>query len=144
MASTSRRGARIRNAKMFRKDPPPAPAHLSQKAKELWCRLHYEFDLTDTAALVLLEGALTSYDRAAEARAIIKKQGPVVFDRFQQAHTNPACGVERDALGTMSRLLRALNLDLEPLASRSGRQPGDRGSRLANYTTSLGAQSKTQ
>jgi len=71
LALAGHRGAKL--LAMFRKDNPPPPPHLSVKAKELWRELHREYDLGDTSALILLEGALTAYDRAAEARAAIKK-----------------------------------------------------------------------
>lgn len=58
-----------------------------------------------------------------EANALIKQHGIVIADRFGQLRPNPACTVERDSRSAMLSSLRALNLDLEPLAG-IGRPPG--------------------
>ena len=52
---------------MLRKDHLTPPPHLSAKAKELWNKLHSEYDLSDTAA-ILLEGAPAPLKRAASSR----------------------------------------------------------------------------
>src|SRR5215469_16837859 len=117
---------------MLRKDHLTPRPHLSAKANELWNKLYCEYDLSNTAARVLLEGALTSYDRAAEARGIIKKEGGT-YETVSGKSTRIQPAASSDAWETMARRLRHLNLDLQPLADRPGRQAGDRENQHANY-----------
>lgn len=112
-------------------EPPP---HLSQAARKLWVQLTTEYDLGDASATALLEVALVAYDRAQEARAILKKQGLLVRDKNGRIRAHPMCAVERDAAKTFGQTLRLLNLDVEPLAPKAGRQPGDWGKRHAHET----------
>lgn len=109
------------------------PQHLSNKARELWRRLCAEFPLQDAQAEILLTAALTSLDRADQARQILKREGLVITDKKSgRSRAHPMCSVERDAAKSMLNALAALHLDLEPLSRdlagkpRPGRQPGDR------------------
>lgn len=115
----------------MRTDPPQ---HLSDKAKEWWRRLSSECPLQDSAAQILLTAALTAFDRANEARAILQREGLIIRDAKGKKHAHPMCGVERDATKSMLAALHALNLDLEPLADKPGRQPGDRGHHAYSQT----------
>lgn len=115
---------------MLGKSEPPA--HLSDKAREVWRRLTAEFPLQDTHGQLLLSAALTAFDRANDARAILKREGLVVEDDKGKIRAHPMCAVEVAAVKNMLAALHALNLDLEPLSRdlegkpRPGRQPGDR------------------
>lgn len=100
------------------------PSHLSKEAKAWWRKLCAEYDLSDGAAQILLESALTEFDRAEKARKILAREGTVVKDRFKQRQAHPAVGIERDTRGMMIRVFKALNLDLEPLRDGPGRPPG--------------------
>lgn len=100
------------------------PKHLSAEAKSWWRKLCDEYDLSDSAAQILLESALSAFDRWQGARKILAREGPIVRDRFGQRQTHPAVGVERDAEGMVIRAFKSLNLDLEPLRDGPGRPPG--------------------
>lgn len=102
---------------------PRPPSHLSREAKSWWRRLCAEYDLGDSAAQILLESALSAFDRWQDARKILKREGAMVRDRFGQRQTHPAVGVERDSKATMVRALKELHLDLEPLRDGPGRPP---------------------
>lgn len=117
---------------MLRTEPP---AHLSEKAKDWWRKLSVEYPLQDSQAQLLLSAALTAWDRAREARAILRRQGLTVTDGKGKVRAHPMCSVERDAVKTMTQCLRDLHLDLEPLAARPGRRPGDSGGRTNAYQT---------
>lgn len=103
--------------------PPKPPARLSTEAKGWWKRIVGAWDLDD-AALLLLESALTAFDRWRAAEAMLAKEGTVVRDRFDQPKPHPATVIERDAKQTLLKNLKALNLDLEPLHDKPGRPPG--------------------
>jgi P27 family predicted phage terminase small subunit len=102
---------------------PKPPAHLSAEAKTLWRKLNSEFDLNDSASQVLLESALSAFDRWQSCRKILARDGPTVKDRWGVLKIHPCVGAERDAKGTMRAALHELHLDLEPLQER-GRPPG--------------------
>jgi len=87
-----------------------APAHLSAAAKKLWARLTADFHLDDAAGMLLLQSACEAFDRLQEARRLIDKEGAIVRDRWGQAKSHPACGIERDARGQMHGALRLLKL----------------------------------
>jgi len=100
------------------------PQHLTPAAKIRWRKLCAEYDLSDSAAQLLLESALTSFDRWQGARMILAREGTVARDRFGQRQVHPAVAIERDAKDSMQRALRELHLDLEPLNDKPGRPPG--------------------
>lgn len=106
----------------MKQDLPSAPAHLSAEAKRWWVRLVTDFDLEDTALLVL-ETALESFDRVRQCQEALKREGLTVADRYGKPRAHPLVAVERDARLTMLRALKALNLDLEPLQDGPGRPP---------------------
>lgn len=100
-----------------------APAHISRKAKEWWCKIVDEWVLDD-AGLLILQSGLEAFDRMKAAAALIEKYGIVAPDRFGQLKTNPAVLVERDSRAAMLAAFKQLHLDLEPLNDRSGRPSG--------------------
>ena len=104
---------------------PKAPRALSPEAQRWWRRLQGEYALSDEAALLLLETALTAFDRMRQAQAAIAKDGVTVRDKWEQLKINPAVNAERDARSGMLQSLKALCLDIEPLRDGPGR-PGGR------------------
>jgi len=103
---------------------PKAPKALSSAAKRLWRGLVEEYALDDVAALAILTAGLEAFDRAAAAKVLLDKDGPVVEDRWGQKKTHPAASVERDSRAAFLSALKALNLDIEPLRDGAGRQGG--------------------
>lgn len=101
---------------------PPAPEHLSEEAKRWWTTLNEGWDLDDPSLLVL-ESGLECLDRMRQAQKLIKKDGPVVTDRFGQKKQHPATLIERDAKAGLLRHLARLGLDLEPIRETIGRPP---------------------
>lgn len=97
-----------------RKEVPRPPKHLSREAKGWWNRLLEEYDLADEC-LLLLESALEAFDRMREAQVLLKAEGLVVKDRFDQSRPHPAAAIEVAAKGVMLRNIKALGLDLEPI-----------------------------
>jgi P27 family predicted phage terminase small subunit len=79
----------------------------------MWEKLLNEYQIDDSAGLSLLEAACSSYQRAEDARVIVRREGLTVKDRFGQWKAHPACAVERDARAQMISALRALKLSPE-------------------------------
>jgi hypothetical protein len=82
-----------------------------------------EFEIGDSAGLLLLETVMQAFDRMHEARALIESHGGDA-DRFGQLRANPATVIERDSRTGMLAALKALSRDLEPLRDGPGRPPG--------------------
>lgn len=100
------------------------PSSLSAPAKTLWRKLVKDYDIEDQAGLLLLGTALEAFDRMKQCQAAIKRDGPMVRDRFGQLKSHPLLPTERDARSQMLAALRALNLDIEPIHDRPGRPAG--------------------
>ena len=103
---------------------PKSPSHLSKEAQGWWKRITDEFDI-DCATSLVLQSVLEAFDRSREARALLKRDGVIVVDRFGQQKAHPAAAVERDSYATMLRGWRMLGLDIEP-PGPIGRPPGRR------------------
>ena len=100
------------------------PGHLSKAGQKLWSELQKEYQIVDKAGLLLLTTACEAHDRMKEATEIICREGLQLPDRFGQMKAHPCTVVERDSRAAMLSALKALNLDVEPLAERPGRQTG--------------------
>ena len=98
-----------------------APNHLRPATSRWWSTVLREFDLEDHHVR-LLTLAATAWDRAEAARETILAEGAVFLDRFDQPKARPEVSIERDATITFARLLRELDLDVDP-PSAPGRPP---------------------
>ena len=93
---------------------PKPPRHLSPEAKVLWRIALDLYDLDEVARSVLAVG-LEAHDRMRQAQALLKRDGLIVVDRFNQQKPNPAAIIERDSRTSYVKCLHMLGLDLEPL-----------------------------
>jgi phage terminase small subunit len=93
-------------------EAPAPPEHLSARATGLWEDIARRWVLT-ADELGVLEGALTAFDRAAEARRDIEVHGLVTRDT-STPHANPSVRVERDALREYRLALKQLGLESTP------------------------------
>jgi P27 family predicted phage terminase small subunit len=92
-----------------------------------WFEQVAETFVLESHHLRILELAGRSWDRAEEARAILKKEGLTTLDRYKQVKPHPAVNIERDSQLRFARLIRELALDVEPPASsRPPRTGGQR------------------
>lgn len=101
-----------------------APDRLSPEAAEWWASLQGEYGIDDRGGRLLLQTALEAFDRMRECQEAIRRDGPTVMDRFDQAKPHPLLATERDARAQMLAALKALNLDIEPLRDGPGRPSG--------------------
>lgn len=99
-----------------------APSHLSKSAREWFDSVMNRFVLEPHHGR-LLTLAAEAWDRCQQARAIIAKDGPCILDRFKIPRAHPMCAVERDSRIGFARLLRELNLDLNPPQAGPGGPP---------------------
>ena len=106
------------------KKPANPPKSLSTEAKTWWKKLVKDYEIDDSAGLLLLQTALESFDRMHGAQQAIASDGATIRDWFEQVRAHPMITVERDARAAMLTALKSLNLDLEPLRDRIGRPAG--------------------
>ena len=101
---------------------PRAPAHLRESTRHWWRQVASAYVL-EGHHLKLLTLAAEAWDRRHQAREALAEHGLTFEDRFGQPHARPEVGIERDARLAFARLLRELDLDMEPPSSPS-RLPG--------------------
>jgi phage terminase small subunit len=114
----------------LRKPPaaPRAPAHLADPTRAWWRSVVEKYELEDHH-LRLLTLAAESWDRCEAARKAIGEHGLTYLDRFNSPHARPEIAIERDSKIAFARLLRELDLDVEPppAASRPASLRSNRG-----------------
>lgn len=111
---------------------PPAPKHLRPATKRWWSNVVGTY-LLEEHHLRLLQLAGEAWDSAQQARETIRKEGQSYQDRFGAPRLHPAVNVERDARLAFARLIRELDLDIEPSSGAGPRPPGLRSNRRIFY-----------
>jgi len=91
---------------------PQAPSHLSPSARQWWEIVVRDYILAEHH-LRLLQLACEAWDRAQEARAQLEDEGLTVSGA-QGIRPHPCVAIERDARLAVARLVRELDLDVEP------------------------------
>ena len=118
--------AHTKDLDVKRRAPTP-PKHLSDRAKSWWKSVHASFELEEHHCH-LLRLACESLDRCEEAREILAREGITFRDDRGNVRAHPAVAIEKDARIAAARLIRELDLDVEPPAE-SPRPPGLRSNR---------------
>jgi P27 family predicted phage terminase small subunit len=101
---------------------PQPPAHISASARQWW-QITVERFVLQEHHLRLLQLACEAWDRAQEARARLAQEGLTVPGREGGLRPHPCVGIERDARLAVARLLRELDLDVEPPAPERSAPP---------------------
>lgn len=95
-----------------------APQHLKKKTRQWWRQVVQDYYL-EPHHIRLLTLAGEAWDRCEEAREILAMEGLTYEDRFGQPRSRPEVAIERDSRLAFARLLRELDLDVEPPATAS-------------------------
>lgn len=103
------------------------PQHLRPETRAWWRTVAADFVL-EQHHLRLLTLAGEAYDRCGEAREILAKDGLTIATGDGSSKAHPAVNIERDSRLAFARLLRELDLDVEPPAE-GRRLPGLRSNR---------------
>ena len=101
---------------------PRAPAHLRPETAAWFKQVVNDYEL-EQHHLRLLGLACESWDRCQQAREALAEHGLTYTDRFNQPHVRPEASIERDSRVAFARLVRELDLDVEPPAAPAGRRP---------------------
>ena len=92
---------------------PAAPAHLKPPTKAWFRHVSEQYEL-EKHHVRLLTLAAEAWDRGEQARAALNVSGLTYDDRFGAPHARPEVAIERDSRMAFARLVRELNLDVEP------------------------------
>jgi P27 family predicted phage terminase small subunit len=92
-----------------------APRHLKAATRRWWESVAADWQLEEHH-LRLLTLAGEAWDRCAEARELIQKEGLTVATKGGGPRLHPAVRVETDSRLAFARLLRELDLDVTPPA----------------------------
>ena len=93
-------------------EPPP---HLSPSARQWW-QATVEMYVLQDHHLRLLRLTCEAWDRSQQAREVLDREGLTVRGAEGGLKTHPAVAIERDSRLAVARLVRELDLDLEPPA----------------------------
>jgi phage terminase small subunit len=96
---------------MAKKPTLTAPAHLREATRQWFAAVVRDFVL-EPHHIRLLTLAAEAWDRGQQAREAIQQHGLTYQDRFNQPHSRPEVGIERDSRIAFARLLRELALDV--------------------------------
>ena len=95
---------------------PKAPLHLTEQTRIWWRSVLREYAL-EPHHIRLLQAAAECWDRLQEARQLLARDGLVIEGREGGMRPHPAAAIERDSRIAFARLIRELDLDVEPPAS---------------------------
>jgi P27 family predicted phage terminase small subunit len=99
----------------MRNPPLKAPRHLKAATRRWWTAVVTDWQLEDHhVRLLTLAGE--AWDRCSQARELIAKEGLTVPTKAGGPRLHPAVRVETDARLQFARLLRELDLDVQPPA----------------------------
>jgi P27 family predicted phage terminase small subunit len=99
----------------------PVPSHLQPESKAWFTSVVSDYELQEHH-LKLLQLACEAWDRCADARQQLKKDGIVIEGREGGCRPHPAVAIERDSANRFAALVKQLGLDEEE-APRMGRPP---------------------
>ena len=111
----------------MRTTPKEPPAHLAAATRKWWRIVVSGFELEEHhVRLLTLAGEC--WDRCQQARAAIDAHGITFLDRFNAPRARPEVAIERDSRLAFARLIRELDLDVDP-PSEGTRPPALRSNR---------------
>ena len=111
---------------------PKAPAHLSDSTRVWWRSVVREYML-EPHHMRLLQAAAECWDRLQQARELLQRDGLVIEGREGGMRPHPAAAIERDSRIAFARLIRELDLDVEPPTSNRTSPAGLRSNRRGVY-----------
>jgi P27 family predicted phage terminase small subunit len=95
---------------------PKAPDHLAPATADWWLSVHADYSL-EGHHVRLLTLACEAFDRGAQARDIIARDGLTIATGDGGLKAHPAVAIERDSRLAFARLVRELDLDVDPPAT---------------------------
>ena len=97
---------------------PRAPAHLTPETATWWRSVVTDYEL-EPHHVRLLTATCEAWDRLQQARETIDRDGLTVRTGDGGLKAHPCIAIERDARTGFARLLREMDLDVDPPSDRS-------------------------
>jgi len=94
-------------------DFPEPPIHLSSSSQQLWRMTVQRYELAEHH-LRILQLLCEAWDRTQQARTQLDEEGLTVRGAEGGVRSHPAAAIERDSRLAVARLIRELDLDIEP------------------------------
>jgi phage terminase small subunit len=98
------------------------PAYLRPETRDWMNYVLSEYDL-DQHHFRLLVLAAEAWQTGQEARETIARDGPVYLDRFNEPRKHPSVSIQAEARTAFSKLIRELDLDVDPPSTASRPPP---------------------
>ena len=114
---------------MKRLNFPKPPAHLRPATRRWFSGVVENYQLEEHHVR-LLTLAAESWDRTCQAREVLDRDGLTYTDRFDCPRARPEIAIERDSRIAFARIVRELDLDLDPPTAER-RPPSLRANRRA-------------
>jgi hypothetical protein len=83
----------------------------------------------------LLQAAAECWDRLQQARELLQRDGLVIAGREGGLRPHPAAAIERDSRIAFARLIRELDLDVEPPSTNRTSPAALRSNRRGGYAS---------
>ena len=112
-----------------------APDHLSESTRVWWRNVIKNYEL-EPHHVRLLQAAAECWDRLQQARELLARDGLVIEGREGGMRPHPAAAIERDSRIAFARLIRELDLDVEPPATARTGPAGLRSNRRGGFHAS--------
>ncbi|MDG2403383.1 MAG: hypothetical protein P8M25_00035 [Paracoccaceae bacterium] len=87
------------------------PAHLNADTGHWWASVMAEYSL-EPHHVRLLTLASEAYDSATEASEVLRREGKIFIDRFDQPKPRPEVSIQRNSAIGFAWVLRELDLDV--------------------------------
>jgi hypothetical protein len=97
---------------------------LSAEAAKLKRDFLDHWDLTDPSGVAILNELCACFDRLADAKNLLAKNGHITVDRFGQQKLSPAAMAVNFETANYIRWTKALGLEVEGQDNRPGRPDG--------------------
>ncbi|MEZ5290165.1 MAG: P27 family phage terminase small subunit [Vicinamibacterales bacterium] len=101
---------------------PAPPRHLKPATRRWWSEVVRRWEL-EPHHVRLLTLCAEAWDRCQQARQLVDREGLTTTTGAGGAKLHPAVRVEADARLAFARLLRELDLDVEPPSAEARRPP---------------------
>jgi hypothetical protein len=93
------------------KKKAPENRELTSESQAFFNKITADYQISDEGGRAILLEAARCLDRISEARAILKKDGLILADRWAQKRPHPAHKIEADSRAGFISAMRLLGLD---------------------------------
>jgi phage terminase small subunit len=90
-----------------------APKHLKPSTRRWYEQICSDFNLESHHEMLLLLAA-ESWDRHLQAREALQEHGTIFINKHGDVKPRPEVMIERDSRNSFARMLREINLDVDP------------------------------